>query len=416
MFRNAISTLLIALLAGCGDDAATTSPAPSAAAAVESAAEAAAPAPVLPPPYEALALGVTRSQVEAAFPPTEDLSHCAFTLLDRGERSPPPVPGAADAPERARSRCITLAGAAGPTRDELTRLLSATIAVAGTGSNDMQASDVLDGLLLALAQVRGAVRAEAMTEEQLLEANAEEHVQAHEAAFRVAASLGSGTLSFTEGRAQLRFLAAVIGDDCDRLDAAQTRAFVGGALDLGEIRRRSGAAARRCGRGMIARQDRLRGEFFNLTGGLGGVGLARGVHGADSVSPDDPRSFREFQQRAHLSATRAALAVRIANAQQAIEAYWAGAVQLMPASNDSAWGPAVVWFEGDRVARVLVNVQEHDRIGQLDDEIAALRGGPGTTSGAVTVWSVPGGELRVDLGASLALVLERRPSAPGGGT
>lgn len=62
MFRNALSTLLIALLAGCGDDAATTSPAPSAAAAVESAAEAAAPAPVLPPPYEALALGVTRSQ------------------------------------------------------------------------------------------------------------------------------------------------------------------------------------------------------------------------------------------------------------------------------------------------------------------------------------------------------------------
>lgn len=381
------------------------------AAAGEQAAAPPEPSP-LPPPYGHLSLGMTRAELAEIYPPEEDTSDCRVRLVGEASSESAPVPGEDDeGDEGPHARCVDESAIQGATDDQLMRQIRVGVTLSGTGRRDLQVADLFNGLVRGIAQVRGAARAGVISDQEIYEANGETGVPAYEGAFRVGSALALGTLTFTEGRRQLRFLAATITDDCDRLDPDRVAAFLRGEYGRSEIRRRSDRAAYRCGRRMRRAQDRLGGELLALTGGLGGVGLSRGLRGEGGVDPDDPRSFRELRRRADLTTATAALAVQIANHLDEVEAYWSGAVQLSrgESKDDPLWGSAVAWLEDDRVTRILVNVRDHDRVGELRDLVAEHRGEPGTTEGPVTTWPIDDDtQLRLDVGAPLALVLERR--------
>lgn len=142
---------------------------------------------------------------------------------------------------------------------------------------------------------------------------------------------------------------------------------------------------------------------------MGGIGLARAARPDHQLDPNSSSSFGTYASRSNLEASVAKFGVLVANALPAAEDYWKGAVALIPAagSNDN-WASGIAWIHDGQVVRVLLNIGDDTKLGDLPATLAGAYGVPGTTKGAVTTWSLPGRVwARLDIGAATSLVVER---------
>jgi len=141
------------------------------------------PPPELPAPFANIHIGMTEAELTAAYPPDEDIKACKAGLVGGFKPTPPMVPGAEKKPH---SRCVGTLDVAGPTVKEA----ASFVAHLGDAPKS-ELTTIIDGMALTLAQVRGAVRAGALTEANIVAADESSSSTAHEAA--VADALRSTT-------------------------------------------------------------------------------------------------------------------------------------------------------------------------------------------------------------------------------
>jgi hypothetical protein len=382
-----ISIVACTLFIACNQRASGSVPAPSASAQV---------VPLqLPAEYAAVRVGMPLSELTKLFPPVEPIDACAIRLVGR---STPhlEVPGQ---DQRARTVCLDLIGAGGPTLGELADILkladkSAALAV-----------------IRSVAQIRAAVRAGAISEARVLDALGDERGNSIETVLSSAATLCDGAKRFLKDANGRRSMCATIADDCSGFDAERLRRFISGGYTLGQLD--ADAHARvvygKC-RGDFLRNEReLRAAFLSEVGGTAAVGIARSARGDKGISVEDPSSYALFSAYTGATAPMAKLAVAAALAIPDTEAYWRGAVSLAAdssAATANCWGKAIVWPAQGRVARVMVPILDATKAKEAVAELSKIYG-LGATTGAVTTWALPSGvTARLDLGTSAALVVE----------
>ena len=200
------------------------------------------------------------------------------------------------------------------------------------------------------------------------------------------------------------------------MDAERVRTYTSGGYSLGQIDTdaHSRVVYGKCRGPFLQNEKSLTSRLVARTGGLGGIGLARATRPDRTLKPSEPPSFLVFSSRSKLEPPWARFGVVLANALPQAEKYWNGAITLTAGSDTkSDWGSAAAWLRDGRVARVLVNVQSGSKLGDLPKALALVYGAPGTTSGTVTTWSLPGGVVaKLDIGAAAALVVEQAGVVP----
>lgn len=365
--------------------------------------EAGPPPPQLPAPFQAVHLGMTEGELTALFPPAEDIHKCVMGLVGGFPALPPEVPGSE---KKASSRCARQE-LGGPTTAELVVMLAK---IDDGPKGELKA--VADGVGLVLAQVRGSVRAGVVDETAIVAADGGASSKAYEAASDDALALYDGAVRFVKSRRQGgRAVCAVVADDCSDLDPARVGKYVAGEYSLAQIDAdaHSRVVYGKCRYPYLQHETHLQRMFVARTGGLAAIGLSRAAQADRSLKPDEPSTYATYTSRMGLSAAKAKLGVQIANGMPETIKFWTGAVTLVaPADSPSGpWGAAMVWLRDGKVVRMLIQPTKDDQIGELPSALASVYGGPGTTHGAVTTWSLPSGATaRLDIGAALALVVE----------
>jgi hypothetical protein len=363
------------------------------------------PVVLLPVPFSNVKLGMTQAELEAAYPPIEDVSKCEPELIGTVVALPPQVPGA---DKTAQARCARSIDIGGTTIKEAGRILAT--------STDLSAddpSDVQDGELLAFAQVRGAIRAGAVSEAALLEADKGRSPTAFGAVSDVTDALLRGGLTFARAHTSRRELCALIADGCDDMDPERIRKYTQGGYSLGQIDAdaHSRVVYGKCRAQFLQHEKPLARSLVRRTGGLPGIGLARASRADHELKSDTPSTFSVYASRSGLDSTTAKFGVLAANAVPTTEQYWRGAVALVPTTADAGergpWFTGVVWLRDGHVVRALVNLLQDDKLGDLPQLLAETYGFPGTTRAAVTTWSLPGGVVAtLNIGAAVSLVVE----------
>jgi len=269
-----------------------------------------------------------------------------------------------------------------------------------------------------VAQLRGSLRAGAVTEAALLQADRSHSATAVGAVASVAESLFRGGLTFAKGRKARREVCAVIADSCDDVDPTRLRKYVGGAMSLAQIdaEAHSRVANGKCRGPYLQHEKTLARTFARRAGALGGIGLARASRPDHQLKADDASTFSVYSSRSELDAASAKLGVLVANGLPDAEKFWDGAVALLPGERGGTdWSRAIVWLRDGHVARVLVDVLvEADKLGELPAKLTALYGVAGATKGTVTSWKLADGtSVTLDIGAAASLVVESAaPAAP----
>ncbi len=340
----------------------------------------------LPPPFGEVRLGMSRDDLEALFPPREPTGDCRLPLIGRR----PMVP-AAPTPEtqsNAHSHCADAEAVAGATRGERTRIMERAQVLAEEA--DFGESDLVGGFELSLAQIRGAVRADLLTDRALLDAFGQTGSRTHEAVFGLAGSLTEGSVAFLRGAGSRR-VGAMLNESCEVVDETRVDAFVRGQLD-----------SRRC------RSADQAGSVLRSGGGVIAVGQVRSLR--DNVSPEEPRSYRELLRSAELSERQAAFTVRVADHLDEVEAYFHGAVVLAAQRSEGTelpvWGSAIAWFADGRVSRLLLNIDDDEAIDSLQSFVLRELGPPDEDERHFASWDGRGWKAHLDRGAGLALILE----------
>jgi len=393
-----IATLLITIsITGCKRQ-------PSAGGVVASAdAGAAKTVTSLPGAFSGLKIGMTQSELEVAFPPVEDISKCEAMLVGGDAPLPPAVPGAE---KKAHAQCARSVDIGGLTFGELTAITKAYAEISKGDPVDVQ-----QGLLATYAQVRGGIRAGAVSEAALLEADHGRNATAYAATSDVVDRLLKGGLTFARANSSRRELCALISDSCDDVDTNRVRTYTQGSYSLGQIDAdaHSRVVYGKCRTPFLQNERTLATRLVKKVGALGGIGLARAARPDHQLDPNSPSSFGTYASRSNLEASVAKFGVLVANALPAAEDYWKGAVSLVPpAGPKDGWGSGVAWLRDGQVVRVLLNVGDDTKLGDLPAALAGAYAAPGITNGAVTTWSLPGGVwTRLDIGAATSLVVGR---------
>jgi hypothetical protein len=359
----------------------------------------------LPAPFSDVKLGMSQAELEAAYAPVENISKCEPQLVGAVAPLPPQVPGA---DKKAQSRCARHAEIGAPTDKEALQL---GLASKEASTDDL--ADLLDGGLLTVAQVRGAIRAGAVSEAAVLEADKGRSSTAVGAVSDVTDALFRGGLTFARARTSRREVCALIADSCDDVEPERVRKYTQGGYSLGQIDAdaHSRVVNGKCRALYLQHEKALARSLVRRTGGLSGIGLARASRPDRELKPDTPSTFSVYSSRSGLDSAPAKFGVMVANALPATELYWRGAVALVPASGDSgaesSWFRAVVWLRDGHVVRALVNPLHEETLGDLPQLLQATYGSPGTTRGAVTTWSLASGvTATLDIGAAESLVVE----------
>lgn len=361
----------------------------------------------LPGPFSDLRIGAAVAELNTLFPPTEDTISCVPRLV--GDNQVPRIVSPALA-QTARSSCARVEQMAGLSKAERLKMAEAAKTL---GTADGPAA--LDAMILAMAQVRGSVRAGTIDEAALIDATREQATSAHELVPITASQLMTGMAAFVRPRQARREIAAVLAEDCSGSDPERARTYVFGGCSLGQI---DGAARARvsygkCRNAYLQNEHRLQLRFLRSTGALGAIGLARAARPDRALDPSNATSFVAYTTRAHLDLSTAKLGVQIANGIKEAESYWAGAIALTPGVDEGPWQDAVVWIRDGRVARVLVNIRDDKQLGDLAAALDKAFASKGMTKDAITTWGLPGGIVaRLDLGAALCLVVERSSANP----
>ena len=366
------------------------------------------PAAQLPTPFSQVKLGMTQTELEAAFPPVEDIGSCVPKLVGGDTPAPVQVPGA---DQHARSRCARSADIGGITFREAAEI----------AQNDGQVSsgdplDVQEGELYAYAQVRGALRSGAVSTNALLEAARGRSLTEVGAVSKIVHELFEGGLTFARAHASRRELCALISDTCDDMDATRVASYLAGGYSLAQIDAdaHSRVVYGRCRMPFLQHERTLATRFVRRAGALGGIGLARAASAGHPLDPENPSTFSVYASRSNLESGVAKFGVEVANALPAVEQYWRGTVALdAPAATRGEWQSAVAWIRDDRVVRVLVNVGDDAKLAELPATLTRVYGSPGRTRGAVTTWNLPGGvSATLDIGAATSLIIDGSTAAP----
>ena len=365
----------------------------------------AAPAQQLPNPYGAVHLGMAEAELLALFPPSEDLKTCGDVLAGQESPRPPEVPGAED---KSRSACLRAGEMAGFGVTQLAAVLADD--VPGNPSGDALA-DYVAGVMLAGAQLRGALRAGALADTLVFEAAHGESSTTYGAVEPVAVALANGSFTFAKDSSGRRAMCATISEDCADFDPVRLAKFENGGYSLGALdeEAHSRVVYGKCRGAYLAKEKSLRYRFVKRTGGLAGVGLARGSRADHAIDPTTATTFALFTDRSHMSAGVAKVGATVANAAGRTHDYWQGAFVIHPSKSpgETPWGVAMVWLESGTVVRVLVNIQQDKTLGDLPNELVATYGPPASTTGTTTMWRQPGAEVDLDIGGRAALDVHR---------
>lgn len=361
----------------------------------------------LPPPFSGVKLGMSQAELDALFPPTEEISSCEPQLVGGDLPDPVLVPGA---DKKARSACARSSDIGGPTIRDLQRIMAGSKALDANA-----AAQIEDGWLYALAQVRGSLRAGAVSEAALLQADHGRSDTAVGALTNVAEALFRGGLTFARGRKARREVCAVIADSCDDVDATRLRKYISGALSLTQIDAdaHSRVVNGKCRGPYLQHEKALARAFAYRAGALGGIGLARASRPDRQLKADDASTFAVYSSRSELDAAPAKFGVLVANALPDAEKYWSGTVALFPADPSSGdWPRAVVWLRDGHVTRALVNVVvETEKLGDVPTKLGTFYGSAGTTKGTVTTWPLTDGTtVTLDIGAVASFIVENAGS------
>lgn len=388
---------LVSLLVGavsCGKDTAD-------AGAVAASASASVPMqPQLPSPYSALRLGADRDTIRRAYPPVEDTAHCAPKLAG-GDKEGPIVPDGSE--KKPRSYCVRSLEIAGLTDAEVNRLQSEASELE---SDSLAAKNVTAALIYATAQVRGSVRAMTI-DESLVRGAGGSSEKGSGAVLDVGGKLYQGSARFLRPRTARRVVCAAVSTDCSGVDADRVRGYVRGEYSLGTIdsEAHKRVANSKCRGPYVRGEAAFKRSFAAATGGLAGIGLARAAQKTRTLDPENPATFKIYSGRSRLDSSVAVLGVKIANALEKTEAFWTGAVALAPGGEPGPWGTTVVWFEGDKVSRILVNIRDEKTLLELPDLLTKLYGAPGRAEGSKTRWSLDGATAVLDIGMAANLVV-----------
>jgi len=345
---------------------------------------------------------MTRAELEAAFAPVEDISACDAHLVGGDKPMPPQVPGADKKPHAYCARSIDIGGL---TFGEV-GAVAKTYAQVSSGD----AVDVQEGVLSTFAQVRGSLRARALAEASLLEADRGRSGTAYAAVSSVVDQVLLGGITFARAHSSRREICALIADSCDDMDPDRVRTYTQGGYTLAQLDAdaHSRVVYGKCRTPFLQHQETLATRLVRRTGALAGIGLARAARPDHQLDPSAPSTFSTYSSRSGLEPGLAKFGVEVANAVPAAEVYWRGAVALAPAADaKSDWLTAVAWLRDGHVTRVLLNVSDETKLGDLPSTLASVFGSPGTTKTTVTTWSLSGGHSAIlDIGAATSLVVE----------
>ncbi len=363
----------------------------------------------LPPPFSDIRLGMTQADLAVKFPASEDLSHCELRLVGGDRPEPPKVPGA---DKKARSRCARAVEIGGPTIRDVAQMITT---LKELGANDDNFADELEAAVYSWAQVRGAVRAGALPEASVIEADRGHGDTAYGALTDVADALFRGGYTFATSHQARREVSAVIADGCGDVDADRVRKYFDGGYSLAQIDAdaHSRVVYGKCRGPFLSNEKQLQRDFARRTGAFGGIGLARASRPDHQLKPDDPSTFAVYSSRSKVDTSVAKLGVAVANVLPAVETHWQGTVGLLPAEapdggeGDVIWSRAVVWLRDGHVARVLLNLTRDGRFADAPKALADFYKSPGTTAGTVTKWSLADGTtVTLDIGAATSVVVE----------
>jgi hypothetical protein len=361
----------------------------------------------LPAPFSSVRIGMTRSELEAAFAPDEDLSNCTPKLVGGNAPRSLQIPGA---DTHAHSRCARSIDIGGLTLNEATQIAQTDGRVSSGDPVDVQ-----EGELYTYAQVRGTLRSGAVPTAALVEAARGRSPTAFGAVSQVVRDLFTGGLTFARAHSSRRELSALISDKCDDMDAARVASYVAGGYSLGQIDAdaHSRVVYGSCRGPFLQHEKSLATRLVRRAGAFGGIGLARAARSDRQLDPQNPSTFAVYESRSNLEAGVAKFGVEIANALPVAEGYWHGTVALdAPAANRGEWQSAVAWLRDDRVVRVLVNVGDDAKLAELPAVLAKVYGSTGRTQGTETTWEQPGGlSATLDIGAVTSLTIEGSTSA-----
>jgi hypothetical protein len=368
----------------------------------------AAPSPQLPAPYSDVRIGMSEAQLLTLFPAEENLKACGDAFAGRESPRPPQVPGADTG---TRASCLRSADISGFAINELASI----VATDTPGSpSDEQLADYVDGVLLAGAQLRGTIRAGELADTDVFSA-VRGSLTTYGAVAPAAAALANGSFSFTKDSAGRRAMCATISDDCSDFDPVRLSKYESGGYSTGALdeEAHSRVVDGKCRNSYLGKEKSLRYRFVKRTGGIAGVGLARGSRTDHAVDPNTASTFQLFTDRSHVSAGIAKVGATIANASAKVREYWQGAfvIRAGKVPEGTPWGTAVVWIRDGSVARVLVNILQDKTLGDLPKELAAVYGSPSSSSGTSTAWRRSDAEVTLDIGGRADLTVER-PAPP----
>lgn len=362
------------------------------------------PAPHLPHPFEAVRIGMPLAELQKLYPATEKTSECKLSLtegpVDR-YRKPPAVPGADQQPT---SRCTSFLDAAGFTGDEATKGMEIYEKMGDHAGTAMQQI---------AGQLRATMRAGLLADKLVYQAAEGDADSLVASVLPVAADFYDGGIKFLRDPTGRRVLCATLDESCDDFDDKRVRRFVLGGFSLGQLD--ADAHTRvvygKCRGKFLAKETKLRPWFLSYAGVLTGPGIQRTVSGNKPMDAADSKTFSTLSSRTGLHRGAAAVAVIVANAMESTEAFWSGAITIVPPkSKTEHWDEAIIWIVDGRVARALINVREPGSADGMQ-QLSNTYGAPGSKVDAVTVWTLNDGvEARLDLGGCASLVVERAAS------
>lgn len=334
------------------------------------------PRGALPVPFDALSIGMSRDALEAEFPPDEALDSCRFAIV---EDSLPWSLGA-----EAHSRCIHVEAIAGATSAERERIAS----IIHDRHADAEAPVLERGFIRALAQVRGASRAELVEDRQLLEAHTRTGASIQETVFSVSTELAEATLTYFSRRSQQRQLGAMMDDECTTIVAERVATYLRGELD---VRR---PPCRRA-------ESRFAANVLEAGGGIVAMGAPRTTGEVTS------RSMRAMRREAGLDEAHAGLVAHLADRADALETFFDGAIVLIaPEGARTTWAFAIAWLENDEVTRLLLSSSSGEHIDRLESYLGPELGNPSSSDPTHVLWDGDGWRARLDH-AALALIVEK---------
>jgi hypothetical protein len=266
------------------------------------------------------------------------------------------------------------------------------------------------------AQIRGAVRAGQLEERVVFDAASGDAQTTAGAVAIVAGKLTTGSRVFSLPRNNGRPICACISDACDDMDPDRVRRYVEGGFSLGQLDAdaHSRVVYGKC-RGTYLRNERaLQRKFVLKTGGLAGIGLARAAQSDRSLDPNKRSTYATFSGRSKLDEATSKAGVLLANGVFKAENYWVGAIALVPAPDAAqVWSSAMVWVADGKVTRIMLNVADQSKLGELPKTLEAEYGKPSASAGTVTSWQLPNGlSARLDAGAAMSLVVEAGSGVP----